>query len=89
MSTGSAEDEEEHEDTEWFFDLFVTYGLGMLRDPTGRPCPQAFLSGCSPGLMNVCIEENQRLLFRIFSSAAAGLSQAKSDDLDKRPKRRK
>ncbi len=77
------EDEEDdgldqHEDTEWFFEMFGRFGLGMLRDPTGRPTPEAFVAACSPLLMNQAIPENTLLLWDIFNHAATGRAQALS-----------
>ena len=82
-SRKSQQDEEDdglnqHEDTEWFFEQFVRFGLGMLRDPSGRPTPDAFLAGCSPLLMNIAIPGNALLMLDVFNAAATGRAQALS-----------
>lgn len=69
---------EEHEDTEWFFEKFVIFGLGMLRDPTGRPTPEAFLAACDRRFLNISIPENALLMLDVFNYAATGRSQALS-----------
>ena len=78
----------EHEETRWFFDRFLQYGRGMLREPTHMPCPQSFVAACGP-LMGVHIEENRKLLWDIFNHAAIGRCQAQNDDHDAREAKRK